>query len=216
MKKIYIVRHGRTYINHYNKMQGWCDTPLTEAGEKGAQEAAEALKNVPFDIAFSSDTKRANDTCDIIVQRNINHNSLQHLTSKFFREQFYGYFEGMDSDMAWRMIAGPVGLKNLPDLLENYSIDEIKDLMHKADPYHEAESAAQYWNRIEQGLDLIRELDGYENILLVTHGFTIRSLVAKYGQGKFDIKTGPRNSSITIMEMTDRTTKITSYNQLEV
>ncbi len=67
---------------------------------------------------------------------------------------------------------------------------------------------------MEQGLNLIRQLDGYENILLVTHGFTIRSLVAKYGNGKFDIKTGPRNSSITMMELTDSDTKITSYNQL--
>ena len=29
MKRIYIVRHGQTYINRYDKMQGWCDTPLT-------------------------------------------------------------------------------------------------------------------------------------------------------------------------------------------
>ncbi|EEU21027.1 histidine phosphatase family protein [Lactobacillus mulieris] len=214
MKKVYIIRHGRTYINHYNKMQGWCDTPLTNEGIDGAKKVAQVLKNIPFDLALSSDTKRASDTCELIMKENINHNQLQHLTSKFFREQFYGYFEGMDSDMAWRMIAGPVGLRNLQDLLDNYSIDEIKDLMKKSDPYHDAENAQEYWSRLEQGLDLIRQLDGYENILLVTHGFTIRSLVAKYGKGTFDIKTGPRNSSITMMELTDTDTKITSYNQL--
>lgn len=29
MKRIYLVRHGKTFINKYNKMQGWCDTGAT-------------------------------------------------------------------------------------------------------------------------------------------------------------------------------------------
>ena len=30
--------------NRYNKMQGWCDTPLTEPGIEGAEKAGEALR----------------------------------------------------------------------------------------------------------------------------------------------------------------------------
>ena len=52
MKRIYIVRHGQTYINRYDKMQGWCDTPLTDEGIKGAKDAGKALSNIPFDIAI--------------------------------------------------------------------------------------------------------------------------------------------------------------------
>lgn len=44
MKKVYIIRHGRTHINHYNKMQGWCDTPLTNEGIEGAKKVAQVLK----------------------------------------------------------------------------------------------------------------------------------------------------------------------------
>ena len=109
MKRIYIVRHGQTYINRYNKMQGWCDTPLTTPGIEGAEEAGKALSEVPFDIALSSDLKRASDTCEIIMKYNANKDELQHIASPFFREQFYGYFEGMDSEMAWRMIGGSHG-----------------------------------------------------------------------------------------------------------
>ena len=54
MKRIYIVRHGQTYINRYDKMQGWCDTPLTDEGIQGAKDAGKALSEVPFDIAISS------------------------------------------------------------------------------------------------------------------------------------------------------------------
>ena len=52
MKRIYIVRHGQTYINRYDKMQGWCDTPLTDEGIQGAKDAGKALSEVPFDIAI--------------------------------------------------------------------------------------------------------------------------------------------------------------------
>lgn len=36
MKKIYVVRHGRTYLNKYQRLQGWSDAPLTEEGIEGA------------------------------------------------------------------------------------------------------------------------------------------------------------------------------------
>ena len=184
MKRIYIVRHGQTYINRYDKMQGWCDTPLTDEGIKGAKDAGKALSDIPFDIAISSDLKRASDTCDYIINENCNRDELQHIATPFFREQFYGFFEGMNSD--------------------------------EADPYHEAENAEEYWGRVNKGFDLISKLDGAENILLVTHGFTIRSIVSRFAPGKYNLAHGPRNASITIMNMTDKDMKIASYNKMSV
>ncbi|MDF7672788.1 histidine phosphatase family protein [Lactobacillus sp. ESL0701] len=214
MKRIYIVRHGQTYINRYNKMQGWCDTPLTEDGIAGADKAGETLKNIPFDIAISSDLKRASDTCDIIIKHNVNRDEIQHLATPLFREHFYGYFEGMDTDMAWQMIGGPHGYKTHYDLFKNESIDTATDWIKEADPFHDAENAKEYWHRLDQGFDLISQLDGAENILLVTHGFTIRSIAERFGN--FDVTSGPRNASITMMTMTDKQRKITSYNQMKL
>lgn len=215
MKRIYIVRHGETYINRYNKMQGWCDTPLTETGEAQANQAGEALKDIPFDIALSSDTMRASKTCDLIINHNCNRDELQHLASPFFREQFYGYFEGMDSEAAWRMIGGPHGYQDRHELLRQESIDTIKDWIKAQDPYHQAEDATEYWQRLNQGLDLIRQLDGAETILLVTHGFTIRSLVDHFGK-QFDKSQSPRNASITIMEQTAEGQTISAFNRLHL
>ena len=31
---IYLVRHGQTYYNIYNKLQGWSNSPLTERASK--------------------------------------------------------------------------------------------------------------------------------------------------------------------------------------
>lgn len=30
----YFIRHGQTYFNHYRKMQGWSNTPLTPKGRE--------------------------------------------------------------------------------------------------------------------------------------------------------------------------------------
>lgn len=216
MKRIYIVRHGQTFINRYNKMQGWCDTPLTEAGKDGAHQAGEALKDVPFDIALSSDLKRASDTCEIIMSHNVNKDEAQHIASPFFREQFYGFFEGLDSEFAWRMIGGAHGYSTRQEMFKHESIDTIKNWIKEADPYHDAENAKEYWNRLNKGFKMIQEMDGADNILLVTHGFTIRSIWYKFGD-HIPLVPGPQNASITIMEMDkDGNKKITAYNQMHL
>lgn len=216
MKQIYIVRHGQTYINRFDKMQGWCDTPLTDKGIADAKRVGKVLAHIPFDIALSSDTKRASDTCDYIVQANCNRDEIQHIASPFFREQFYGYFEGMDQGLTWRMVGGPHGYPTRGELLRHFSIDQVKQFIVDADPYHAAETPKAYWKRIDKGLQMIRAMDGADNILLVTHGFNIRAWTYKFGQQKFDIGIPPKNGSITKMIMTDKDVKITSYNQMSV
>lgn len=39
-KTLYLMRHGQTLFNKRRKVQGWCDSPLTELGIKQAEAAA--------------------------------------------------------------------------------------------------------------------------------------------------------------------------------
>lgn len=217
MKTIYLVRHGQTYINRYDKMQGWCDTPLTEQGIAGAKEAGKELANVNFDIAISSDLKRASDTCDYIIEENVNRDELQHIATPFFREQFYGFFEGMNSDEAWRMIGGGHGYPRRDELFTHVDIDTVKDYMKDADPYHDAEDAKEYWERVDQGFEMIKQMKCAEKILLVSHGFTIRSIVSRFAPGKYNLAHGPQNASITILKMDDEgSISVDSYNKMKL
>lgn len=69
MKKVYIIRHGETLFNKQRKIQGFCDSPLTELGIKQAQIAGEHVDNlnIIFDDAYSSTSERASDTLEIIT-----------------------------------------------------------------------------------------------------------------------------------------------------
>lgn len=69
--KFYIVRHGQTDWNNLGLNQGWSDTPLNALGQFQALKACDALRDVRFDIAYSSPLQRAAKTCQIILGRTI-------------------------------------------------------------------------------------------------------------------------------------------------
>ena len=64
--KFYYVRHGETLFNLTRRMQGMCDSPLTEKGIKQAENTASALRKIHLDHIFSSSSLRAWDTAQII------------------------------------------------------------------------------------------------------------------------------------------------------
>lgn len=57
--RFYIVRHGETDANRQRIIQGHLDTELNAAGIEQAQLTANALANIPFTAAYTSDLKRA-------------------------------------------------------------------------------------------------------------------------------------------------------------
>ncbi|MQS97621.1 histidine phosphatase family protein [Companilactobacillus halodurans] len=213
--QIYLVRHGRTWFNRYNKMQGWSDTPLAPDGIEVAKQAANALKDVDFAAAFSSDARRAIDTCKLIVDQNINHDKITPQKMMEFREEFYGYYEGMNSPEAWFMVGQPHGADTFSEIIDKYGLDATKDFMKEADPFHDAENAEEYWTRVNRGFEKMDEVakDG-DKILLVSHGTTIRSITDRYNDGDFDVTVSPRNSSLTMMTRDNGVNKVTSYNQM--
>ena len=40
-KDLYLMRHGQTLFNVRRRIQGWCDSPLTELGKQQALKAKE-------------------------------------------------------------------------------------------------------------------------------------------------------------------------------
>ncbi len=57
--RIYLVRHGETDANRRGVIQGQLDTPLNELGQRQAELVALRLRSISFDVAFTSDLRRA-------------------------------------------------------------------------------------------------------------------------------------------------------------
>ncbi|MCD7886386.1 MAG: histidine phosphatase family protein [Clostridiales bacterium] len=96
MKKVtfYYVRHGETLFNVYNRMQGWCDSPLTDKGIRNAEEAKAILANVPLDAAYVSTSERCRDTCAIVVEGR----GIPVYERKGLKEVNFGTWEGVEVD----------------------------------------------------------------------------------------------------------------------
>lgn len=91
MTEIHIFRHGETEWNIEGRAQGSKESKLTALGRKQAEEARAKIKNVNFDIAFSSTLERAYQTAEILLAgQNTPINQLDAL-----REIDMGTWEGM-------------------------------------------------------------------------------------------------------------------------
>jgi broad specificity phosphatase PhoE len=212
--RLYLIRHGETYLNHYQKMQGWADSPLTEAGKTVAIETGIKLANTSFDRVYTSDLGRTVETAEILAGQNKHSDHLVIRKLKEFRELFFGSFEGEYNEVAWSKIAKENGYSDNVEMMRNQPIEKVVDSLHKADPLQDAETFAEFSERVEKGLEIImaeRQKED-ENILLVSHGVVIMHLLHKFAEepiAPIEI----RNSSITHIEYTEEKYKVISYNQ---
>ena len=207
---VYFVRHGRTFYNKTHKMQGWSDSPLLPEGIEVAETAAKALSDVDFNLAYSSDTTRAMKTAKIIM--NENKNDLKRHTIKEFREQFYGYFEGMFAYETWLLAGEKHGTPSYMGIVDKYGLDSGFDFLKEVDPFNYAENSAEFWKRIDHGVQKLDKVakDG-DKILLVSHGTTIFSLAKKYHVPELSVTETPKNSSLTILTREDGVNSVSTY-----
>lgn len=145
-----LLRHGETKLNSEDKLRGWEDVPLNDAGIKEAKDAAKELKDIAFDRIYSSDLERAFETAKMVAK---NHN-LKPISRNWFRPIDYGSLAGKS-------------LKDIQPIL-----DDLTDKW-KTDPTIKApdgESFEDFQDRCLGGLHaVINAASDGETILIVTH-----------------------------------------------
>ena len=151
MTHFYIIRHGETVFNRKGRIQGWCDSPLTDLGVSQAKQLGKELKNIPFDVCFCSTSERAIDTAQYILEgRNI-----KIISSKKLKEQSFGDFEAEKSVNIFKDgVSFPDGYRFCGG--ENHS-DVIERVMNEL-----KKIASEYQNA---------------NVLVVCHGSAIKHIV---------------------------------------
>lgn len=215
---LYMVRHGQTFFNKYERMQGWGDTPLTNQGVADGYSAGSRLNNIRFNGAYSSDLSRAIHTAEEILERNRQSAGLTEPTQLFqFREVFFGFFEGLPADQSGKMVSNVLEQPEMSygELMNTIPYNEVLDGFKAADPTADAEDADTFFARLENGFEILRRehRDG-DNVLLVAHGSLIRNMAARYADPAL---AGQRitNGSVTLWEVDDDNIKLKVYNDNE-
>ncbi len=160
----YIVRHGKTDWNAKGWIQGSADTHLTPEGEEQAHKVKDELKDIKFDLAFSSDLVRAHRTAEIIMLEK----KLAITTSKMLRERSFGSFEGKHYSAL--------------DTFDRL-ISELDEESRNNFEYHDIETNG---SMITRTITFIRETaitHPGKTILIVTHGNLMYEFLIKIGFG---------------------------------
>ena len=96
-----LVRHGQSEWNLKNLFTGWRDVDLTDQGQSEAKAAGEKLRarGMKFDIAFTSVLKRAQKTCQHILD-GVGQSDLETIFDQALNERDYGDLSGLNKDDA--------------------------------------------------------------------------------------------------------------------
>lgn len=173
---LYIVRHGQTYFNKSNRVQGWSDTPLTPEGAKNIAYLGKGLKDIPFELAYSSDAGRARETTQLILAQQAKQKT-EHLIEPAIREWSFGSYEGQ-SESQWIADLAASANYQSPEVMmkQPLSYQEIATHIHQLDSEGWSEPYPAIEQRIMTGFTTIAErlskLNG-GNGLVVSHGLTI-------------------------------------------
>lgn len=172
MKNILLIRHGQSEWNKLNLFTGFKNVELSEQGIEEANKAGQNFKklNLKFDLVFTSELKRAQDTAKIILE---NLDQLDDLNSKSkiiesfnLNERDYGDLTGLDK----KETAEKFGDEQVHKWRRGYSDqppngESLEDVVNRVKTYFDS--------------DILPSINNSENnnILIAAHGNSLKALL---------------------------------------
>lgn len=141
------IRHGETEFNVQKRLQGYCDSPLTDKGIRQAEERAEKLKDIHIDKAYTSSSERTRDTAEILLKGR----NLKAIPDKRLREVYFGNLESRKYEAI------------MDEIMPMYMINDWSPV--------EGEDPAAIKRRLYTFFrDCVDSADNNDTVLLVSHG----------------------------------------------
>ena len=163
--KLVLVRHGQSEWNAKNLFTGWKDPKLTDLGIQEAIKAGDLLetRNLKFDLMFTSDLFRAQETGRLILEQ-MNQTDIHVIKDQSLNERNYGDLAGLNKDEArekW-------GEEQVHIWRRSFDVpppggESLKNTAERVLPYFEI----KIMPKVKEGL----------NILIAAHGNSLRALV---------------------------------------
>ncbi len=164
-RMLVLARHGQSEWNLKKLFTGWRDPDLTPLGVEEARTAGRWLKaqGSQFDVAFTSNLKRAQNTCALILE-SMGQSGLETIRSEALNERDYGDLAGLNKDDArerW-------GDAQVHEWRRSYDVpppggESLKDTAARVLPYY-----------IQH---ILPRVMGGERVLVAAHGNSLRALV---------------------------------------
>jgi len=163
MPLLVLVRHGQSTWNLENRFTGEEDPPLTPPGQEEARSAGRKLSSIRFSRGFTSVLRRAIDTMTLLLET-AGYPGLPVTCDRALNERNYGRLQGLNK----AEIAKQYGDEQVAVWRRSFSVrppggESLADTAARVIPYYQA--------------NIEPLLKKGENILVVAHGNSLRSLL---------------------------------------
>ena len=155
--KLLLVRHGETDWNRDGRWQGGSDTRLNDVGREQARALAQQLDG-EIDVLYSSDLARARETAEIVAAKL----GLEVRLDPRLRERGFGSWEGLTTT----------------EIEERFADAHRRWLAGEGAGADDAEAFEDFSARVEDFLSDVLRLHPGEEVLVISHGGSIRVIHA--------------------------------------
>jgi 2,3-bisphosphoglycerate-dependent phosphoglycerate mutase len=164
MAKLVLVRHGQSLWNLEDRFTGWVDVPLTDEGREEARRGAERLRDIHFDVAYTSVLSRAQESLEIILRALAQRPPV--IRDQALNERHYGDLQGLNK----KRTAEKYGAEQVKLWRRSYDVPPPNGEALKST----AERTLPFFERA-----IVGDLELGKNVLVVAHGNSNRSIVMK-------------------------------------
>ena len=172
MKNILLIRHGQSEWNKLNLFTGFKNIELSEQGIEEANNAGQNFKNldIKFNIVFTSELKRAQETAKIILQNldqwDFLNNEGKIISNINLNERDYGDLTGLNK----KETAEKFGEEQVHKWRRGYSDqppngESLEDVVRRVKKY------------FEEVIQPAIQSNENDNILIAAHGNSLRALL---------------------------------------
>ncbi len=172
MKNILLIRHGQSEWNKLNLFTGFKNIELSKQGIEEANKAGQNFKNldIKFNIVFTSELKRAQETAKIILQNldqwDFLNNEGKIISNINLNERDYGDLTGLNK----KETAEKFGEEQVHKWRRGYSDqppngESLEDVVRRVKKY------------FEEVIQPAIKSDENDNILIAAHGNSLRALL---------------------------------------
>ena len=172
MKNILLIRHGQSEWNKLNLFTGFKNIELSEQGIEEANKAGQNFKNldIKFNIVFTSELKRAQETAKIILQKldqwDFLNNQGKIISNINLNERDYGDLTGLNK----KETAEKFGEEQVHKWRRGYSDqppngESLEDVVRRVTKY------------FEEVIKPAIQSNENDNILIAAHGNSLRALL---------------------------------------
>ena len=172
MKNILLIRHGQSEWNKLNLFTGFKNIELSEQGIEEANKAGQNFKNldIKFNIVFTSELKRAQETAQIILQNldqwDFLNNEGKIISNINLNERDYGDLTGLNK----KETAEKFGEEQVHKWRRGYSDqppngESLEDVVRRVTKY------------FDEVIKPAIQSDENDNILIAAHGNSLRALL---------------------------------------